>query len=425
MLELQEQRWRQLARFALKHSRYYQRIAQERNLDPETVRPEDFPVLTKTLIEKHFDEIVTDPRLTLKEVERFVAAGDPQARLFSRYLVLKTSGTSGRPGFFVASSEDVLAGVAPSVARGPLTKRRFPKRIAMVGFPSSFAGSSQSMSFCHRIWLARRLVRYRAISIEQPFEDVLRELQEFQPHILSGYAKLLLLVADAQRAGRLRLQLDSVESGGETLLETDRRYLKETFSCPVNNHYGSTEGFSMGISRDGTDFLELHEDHLIFEILEEETRITNLNNYTMPLIRYRIRDVLGPRPLDEARPFRRVEPIIGRADEIPYFTTTDQNRITVHPLAFDPLMPEGVKSFYMVSEEVNSVAFHIFLDDKSRERSDEVLNSVRQVLKSFFAEKGLSNLRLEVVLEKDYGINSNSGKTTFWRHQVPPGGAAD
>lgn len=418
MLAIQEERWRKLVHHAYKHSPYYARIMKQRGLDPKTAQPSDFPILTKKLIQDHFDEIVTDRSIKQKDVHDYVQRGNPDELFLGKYLVLKTSGSTGQPGYFVSTPEEVVAGVSPSVARGPVGQRRLKKRIAMIGFPKSFAGSSQTMSFCNRIWLARQLVDYKAISIEQPFENVLKELEEFQPHILSGYAKLLLLVADAQRSGKIHIQPDSIDSGGETLLETDRRYLKETFGCAVNNHYGSTEGFSMGVCRDGERAIELYEDHLIFGINEHETHITNLHGFTMPLIRYQMRDILVPRSLEEARPFQKVECQIGRSDEIPYFITEENNKVTVHPLAFDPLMPEGVKSFFMVSEKANRVAFHILVDEKYSDKTMAILHRVDSTLKKFFKEKGLKKIEILVVHEQDYNLNAKSGKTTFWRNEV-------
>lgn len=418
LLAVQEERWRKLVHFAYKKSPYYQRIMREQGLNPATALPTDFPILTKQIIQNHFDEIVTDPKIKQKEVHAYVEQGNPNKLYLNNYLVLKTSGSSGQPGYFVSTPEEVVAGVSPSVARGPVGQRRYKKRIAMIGFPNSFAGSSQTMNFCNRLWLARRLVDYRAISIEQPFEQVLKELNEFQPHILSGYAKLLLLVADAQRAGAIHLRPDSIDSGGETLLETDRRYLKETFGCAVNNHYGSTEGFSMGVCRDGESAIELHEDHLVFGITPTETHITNLHGFTMPLIRYQMRDILVPRSFEEAKPFQRVECQIGRSDEIPYFVTETNNKVTVHPLAFDPLMPPGVKSFFMVSQRPNHVAFHILIDEKYDAQTQNILATVDTVLADFFRDKGLPHLEVEVVHERDYRVNAKSGKTTFWRQQV-------
>lgn len=418
LLKIQEIRWRKLVHFVSLYSPFYKRIIKDSGLDPSTAKVTDFPVLTKKIIQDHFDEIVTDSKIKQRSVHEFVEKGNPDILYLGRYHVLKTSGSTGQPGYFVSTSNEVIAGVTPSVARGHSGQSRYKKRIAMVGFPKSFAGSSQTMNFCNRIWLAKRFVEYRPISIEQNFDDVLNELSKFQPHILSGYAKLLLLIADAQRAGKVSLKPDSIDSGGEQLLETDRRYLKDTFGCPVNNHYGSTEGFSMGICRDGEKSIELYEDHLIFSINEDDTHITNLHGFTMPLIRYQMRDILIPRPIKEARPFQRVEPLIGRSDEIPYFITEENYKVTVHPLAFDPLMPEGVKSFFMVSDKPNQVTFHILIDDKFMEYKISILENVHKVLKVFFHEKGLPNLEIITIQETDYSLNLKTGKTTFWRTQV-------
>lgn len=418
VMALQQERWQNLVKFVYKKSPYYKGVMKERGLSPETAKVEDFPVLTKQIILDHFDEIVTDPKIKLKEVTKFVEEGRPEKLYLNKYHVLKTSGSSGQAGYFLATSREVIASVTPSVARGFTGQNRIPKKLALIGFPQSFAGSSQTMNFCNRIWLAKKVVNYLPISIEQPFTEVIRQLNEFQPHILSGYAKLLLLVADAQRSGKLRISPDSIDSGGEQLLETDRRYLKETFSCAVNNHYGSTEGYSMGICRDGETGIELHEDHLIFSINENDTHITNLHGFTMPLIRYQMRDILVPRPFSEAKPFRRVEPQIGRSDEIPYFFTKDNGQVTVHPLAFDPLMPVEVKSFFMVSTKANEVVFHILLSDSGIVQKEQVIEKVQAMLKDFFSAKSLGHIEIQVLVDDDYHINQNSGKTKFWRNEV-------
>lgn len=415
MLAIQEKKWRQLAHHVYKKSPYYSRIMKERGLRPETAMPEDFPVLTKQIIQDHFNEIVTDPRIRQADVHAHVEKGQPDDLYLDRYYIFKTSGTTGKPGYFLFTPEEALWGVAPSVARSPVGIRRRKKRITLIGFPKSFAGSSQTMSLCSKFWLARVLVDYHPISINQPFEDVISELNAYQPHIVSGYAKLLLLLADAQRSGKLNISPDSLDSGGEQLLETDRRYLKDTFGCPVNNHYGSTEGFAMGICRDGENAIELFEDHIRFSINQNDTHITNLHAYAMPLIRYQMRDILVSREMSEAHPFVRVEPVIGRADEIPYFTTEQKGRVTVHPLLFDPMMPEGVKSFSMTNVKPNHVVFHIYIDEKFMFKKEQLLEEVRHGLSAFFADNAFPDVHFDVVFASDYRVNMQTGKAQFWR----------
>jgi len=415
MLSVQEKYWRKLVQYVFDRSPYYNRVMKERGLLPSSAIPTDFPILTKKIVLDQFDELVTDPKIKLKSVHEYVQKGDTSTPYLGRYHVLKTSGTSGLPGYFLSKSEELIAGVSPSVARGDDGPWRRKKRLALIGFNSNFTGSSQTMSFSNKIWLAKMFIEYRVISIEQPIEQVLKELNEFQPHIMSGFSKLLLLVADAQRNGKIKITPDAINSGGEQLLETDRRYLKDTFKCSVNNHYGSTEGFSMGISRDGDSSMELFEDHLIFSLNPSDTHITNLHNFTMPLIRYEMQDVLVPRPITEAKPFIRVENLIGRSSEIPYFITEDKNQVTVHPLAFDPLMPEGVKSFFMVCEQSNVVCFHLLIDSQFADKTDDILKNTQNVLNDFFKQKGISNIEIKLNIENTYNIDYQSGKSRFWQ----------
>ena len=78
--------FRQLVRHAHAHSPYYRRIIAERGIDVASCTPLDFPVLTKSLLMRHFDEIVTAPGVT-KSGDRGVS--DPLARsrrAFSRPL---------------------------------------------------------------------------------------------------------------------------------------------------------------------------------------------------------------------------------------------------------------------------------------------------------------------------------------------------
>ena len=172
----------------------------------------------------------------------------------------------------------------------------------------------------------------------------------------------------------------------------------------------------MGISRDGENNMELFEDHIYFEILEKAVRITNLHNFTMPLIRYEMNDVLIPVEKSTASPFLQVQSGVGRPEGIPYFTSSENDKITIHPIEFDPLMPEGVKSFAMICEKPNCVEYSIFIDENFKNKVESVKAEALKVIKEFFAEKGLAHIQVEVVVAKDYKVNPNSLKTQLWKN---------
>ncbi len=416
MLQEQNKSWIKLLKFVSKNSPYYSNITKQLGRPLESLKPEDFPVLTQADIDVHFNEIVTNPQIKLKDLIHHAETHTPNQLYLNRYHILKTSGTSGTPHYFMAETKEIIESIAPSVARGPVVKKlKEKRRICMLGLTNSYCSSNQNLNVTNQLWIAKKFVDYKLIPMDQPIDKVIETLNQIQPHVVSGYAKLLLILADAQRAGKLHITPESLESGGEPLLHTDRKYLKEVFQCKVNNHYGSTEGYSMGICRDGEDSMELFEDHIVFEIKDKKVYITNLHNYTMPLIRFQMNDVLVPIPNHHPRPFLNVECGVGRPEGIAYFMTESNNQVTVQPIEVDPLMPEGVKTFRLQGEKANFVECTIYIDEKYLPQSEDLKAKTEDSLKSYFTKKGLENIKIEVTIGSDYKINPFSLKAQIFK----------
>jgi phenylacetate-coenzyme A ligase PaaK-like adenylate-forming protein len=61
----------------------------------------DLPVLTKTMVMAHFDEVVTDRAVRLRAVEAYLVAPHHDEQFLGRYWVNATSGSIGRRGLFL------------------------------------------------------------------------------------------------------------------------------------------------------------------------------------------------------------------------------------------------------------------------------------------------------------------------------------
>jgi phenylacetate-CoA ligase len=96
--------------------------------------------------------------------------------------------------------------------------------------------------------------------------------------------------------------LKAISCSAETLYEHDRKYLSSVFDTPVFNRYGCREFGDIANEVPDADGLVVNSDRLFVEILNEEGKqcpageqgelvITDLENYGMPLIRYRIGDL--------------------------------------------------------------------------------------------------------------------------------------
>src|SRR5262245_57073835 len=91
----QNHRLRRLLRHAAAHSPFYYK--KFRGLDLGRCPLSDLPVTTKTELVDRFEDVVTDRRVRLADVERFTEDPANGARLFrGRYHVTHTSGSSGQ-----------------------------------------------------------------------------------------------------------------------------------------------------------------------------------------------------------------------------------------------------------------------------------------------------------------------------------------
>ena len=104
---------RHLREYAYARSPFYQRFHQGLFDHPL----HELPVLTKSMLMEHFDELVTDRSIHLDTVREFVDARVEDRLFLDRYRVAATSGSSGQPGFFLFDEQEWLAIVA-SFARG-------------------------------------------------------------------------------------------------------------------------------------------------------------------------------------------------------------------------------------------------------------------------------------------------------------------
>ena len=123
----------QLRAFANERSPFYRRFHGGFEQRPWT----ELPILSKANLMENFDDLITDRSVRLGEVEAHLERGDPNSLFRGRYVVLATSGSTGRQGVFLFSPPEwldvVAAGTRPLLWAGvkPSLFRR--QRVALVG----------------------------------------------------------------------------------------------------------------------------------------------------------------------------------------------------------------------------------------------------------------------------------------------------
>ncbi|MCE9518106.1 MAG: hypothetical protein K8R87_00825 [Verrucomicrobia bacterium] len=405
----QLKKFRRLVSRVQHHSRYYRAIIEQHGINPATCLPADFPILTKHDVIRHFDDIVTDRRITRDRIADFLARStDPQELFEGRFHVLHTSGTSGTVGYFVFSHEAWIKGSSHAVRAAPLRWRR---RTAFVAATRGhFAGASLILTGNHGT--NNLFYDVRTFDVGRPMPEIIAELNKFQPHVLSGYGTVLRVLAEAQERGELRIKPTHVGNGGEPLLLETKACLERAFHVPVMNAYASSEHLYMGMTLPGSNGMHLLEDDLIFELNPDHTCVTNLFNETMPLIRYRMDDVLVPDLNGSTKlPFTKVKEIVGRSEDALIFTNCHGQEDFIHPIVIVELIVSGLNAWQIVLENKTSFRFRARLNaGQSIQEQQATCDRIRDKMNAILAEKEMSNVHFEIEQVDTLEIDPQTGK---------------
>lgn len=389
-LERQQQtRLQALRRFALARSPFYQRF--HRGLEAAPLAA--LPVLTKSLMMDQFDDLVTDRRLRLTDAEAFLDRQDGSGLLNDRYVVLATSGSTGRRGVFLFDRDEWLTALAmitrPMAWAGVSAGLRKPPRAAMIASATPWHYSTRiSRSLASRLLPALRL------SAAEPLVSMVSRLNDWQPETLAVYPSVLRQLATEQIAGRLRIHVRSVATSGEVLDEETRRAVRRAWGVPVFDTYGATE-YAPIAAECAHGQKHLFEDNAIIEVVDDRGRavppgtpgdrllLTVLNRRTQPLIRYEISDVV--RRVDGGcacgRSFAVIESIDGRVEDTLYFEPRDRQagRVAVHPIVFHDIMDTVPASGWQIRQSGDRLTVSLVgLEDPSA--ADRLAAAIRRAL---------------------------------------------
>ena len=410
---LQDQRLAALVQYARAHSPYYARLYSDL---PEEPALSMLPPVNKRALMAHWDEWVTDPNVTLAEVNAFMQNLDNIGRkLKGRYLVFTTSGSTGDP--LVALCDNTTNNVMGAVnamrsfARGEDMKRflkRGAKTIGVFATGGFYLGNSSVRSrLLSMPWKKRQMAVTSALL---PTEQIVKELNAFQPAMLGGYPANLELLIEKQQSGELHISPVLIMTGGEYLSDTLREALSEAFGCYVQTSYSCTEGGSVACECPKRH-LHINDDWVIVEPVDKDNRpvpagvqadkilLTNLFNRTQPFIRYEVTDrvVLHDEPCacGNPSPWLTLE---GRTDDAVRFRQNGKG-VKLAPLALYATLKEvhALRRFQFIALSPDSAELR--LEPVEGVSAQEAFAQAKAALTRFFALHGLEGISIALSAE--------------------------
>jgi phenylacetate-CoA ligase len=220
-------------------------------------------------------------------------------------------------------------------------------------------------------------------------------INDYDPVTIVGYTNPLFLFAQwLRRHGGLRVRPKGVISAAEKLFDYQRPVIEEGFGCPVFETYGSREVMLIGAECGQGSGLHLSTENLFVEVLKDDDTpaapgesgslvVSDLHNYGMPFIRYRLGDmaVASDAVCPCGRGLPLLQKVVGR--------TLDVIRLadgrTVPGEFFAHLLKEvkGIRQWQAVQNSLTHMVFKIVRDEQF---TDETFQSIKAGMYKMFGD---------------------------------------
>jgi phenylacetate-CoA ligase len=337
----------------------------------------DIPVLTKDIIRENFN--------TLKSRD-----------LSKRNWYFNTSGGStGEPVTFIQDSDYNAWNIANKLYYKTIAKQKIGDReLRLWGSTQDILAGKKKLSarLKNRLYNRKDLNAYH-LSSRDMFEFV-KNWNAFKPEWVEAYSRAAFHFAEFIKQNRLQVHTPKgILCTAGSLYEGMQSLIGEVFRCPVFNRYGSREVGDVACSCAGGRGLHLSPWNHYVEILDDRLApvdpgsmgnlyITVLNNYSMPLIRYKIGDI-GEKAENETVCCNRAAPvlknILGRETDL--FKLKDGGH--VYGGYFTKLFyhKKWIKKFQILQKDYDLIDIRV-VKDNSVNRTDmfEVEKSIKALM---------------------------------------------
>jgi phenylacetate-CoA ligase len=238
----------------------------------------------------------------------------------------------------------------------------------------------------------RQTLRLSALDVRsQNIGQYARSLQRFRPDFLKGYGSATYLLARAWvREGYPALPLRGVFTTAEHLPQYQRRHIEEVFCTEVFDYYGCVEVNSLGYECGYHEGYHIPEEHVVVETIPDGQEmvsgpgagafvLTDLDNYYMPLIRYRNGDagVLSDTPCPCGRGLRRISVLLGRVCDL--LRSTDGNLVPGGVVDYVVGKARTIQECCLIQEDESLCRFQYVVESSAHE-VPEVVANLRQFL---------------------------------------------
>jgi phenylacetate-CoA ligase len=402
--DLQWQRLQTLLDHAYKTCPFYTKHFKRVDINPSDIRtPADMlrvPILTKSEIQNYFDELKSN---CYREED---------------LIRDKTGGSTGSPLVFYYNKERVYSRAAAAARHDRWTTWDIGKKMALLwGAASDLSGFNNIKGQIRNAVLNRKIVLDASSITEEQLRQFVKTVKRYKPNYFLSYANAMVLFARFIKENNITgIHPTAIITSAEVLTSDNRSLIENVFGCKVYNRYGCRE-FSV-IASECSHHMGMHinAENLYVEFVKNgrhadpgetgEIIITDLLNYGMPMIRYKIGDMGSP--IDKTCTCGRGLPLMnmigGRVTD--FIVTPDGKLVSGVAIATYVITNiAGIKQIQFVQETKEHVKIRLV---RNNDFSGETLDKLNKNIVKFLGDK------IKSEIEYVYNIPSEqSGKYLF------------
>jgi phenylacetate-CoA ligase len=281
-------RTRQLAALQIQLRHAYSTVPYYRAAwDAAGVRPEDLKSLT---------DLETFPILTKADIRRHERNLISSEFDVSKLRVKRTSGSTGVPLNIYIDEPAVQWKSACTLRSDEWSGWRLGQRVAKVWGNPEYRHFGLRGRF--RNYFFDRAVYLDTLNLDdERIAEFAAAIRRHRPGLIFGHAhSLYLLACWLKKSGLMDVRPSGIISTAMLLHNWQRIVIEQVFGCPVTNRYGCEEVSLIASECEEHRGLHLNADNVLAEVDASTGHllVTDLINRAMPLIRYRIGDVVVP-----------------------------------------------------------------------------------------------------------------------------------
>jgi len=381
--KIQVLKLRKMIEHSYRHVPYYKKLLDSLGLKPADINSiedlQKLPLLDKPTIRKNLYFDLFSDNHDKNKISR-----------------ISTSGSTGEPFVCYADKKQLEMRWASTLRSQEWTGYKFGDRCVRLWHQTIGMSKVQIIKeYFDALFSRRKFIPAFNVS-DKNITNFVASITDHNPTLIDGYAESFNFLASYLKNNKLKNNsLKGIMSSAQTLSQQSRDIIEDTFNTKVYDKYGSRE-FS-GIAYECSEHGGHHvvAESYIVEIIKDgrlakhgetgEVVITDLNNFCMPFIRYRVGDIAVA--TNDVCKCGRGLPLIGDIQGRTQSIIFGAENQYVPGSFFAHLFKEydhAIKQFQVEQSQMGSITLRVV---KAGRYNDEVLQDVLSHLKNHLGEK--------------------------------------